>query len=206
MKSTILSLALLAAFGAQAETYDMAMSGTGLTLVDGNVLSAPLGTRVSFQWAGNLHIETDSAADGIYSGARLTSFAARGAMDGAVPYAVFGFDITGSGSDYGTFLHAIALPTVTISGGRVSSVTGSLQFLPTNVTLSFAGMSVSQDGFYWHQGTTHSSGNIAAPTFARYAVPVAPVPEPETYAMLLVGLGALRFWSRARSKSIGAVS
>ena len=208
MKSTILALALFASASAYADSFDMGMSGTGVTLIDGNVTSAPFGSNVAFGWAGNLHIETDASSDGVYSGARLTSFTARGAMDGVVPYAVFGFDIVGSGLSYGDFPnYGVILPTVTLTNGRVSAVTGSLRFLPTSGTISFAGMSVSQNGVYWHQGTTYSSGTIAAPIFATYAVPVTPVPEPETYAMLLAGLAALRFRSSLfarRSVSVGA--
>ena len=208
MKPTILAIALFAASAAHAGTYDLLMSGTGVTLIDGNVAGAPLGSNVTFQWSGDLHIETDASADGVYSGAHLTSFASRGAISGSAPYAVFGFDFAGNGSGYGTdSYYPFALPTVTISGGRVSGVTATLQLLPTSATLAFAEMGVSENGHFWHAGTTYSSGRIETPRMPAYILPVSPVPEPETYAMVLAGLAALRFRSgyvARRAKMVAA--
>ena len=206
MKLLILAAALLASSVAQAESFNLLLSGSGVTLVDGNVTSAPLGANVAFGWAGSLHIETDGNSDGVYSGTHLTSFASRGAIDGAVPYAVFGFEFAGNGTGYGDASYALlALPTVTLNHGRVSAVTGTLQLLPTSAALAFAGMSVTENGHFWHQGTTYSTGMIQSPHPDYYCPPpVSPVPEPETYAMMLAGLAALRFRSgfRARWKQI----
>ena len=201
MKSKILALALFASASAYAASYDMGMTGTGVTVIDGNVTSAPFGSNVAFGWAGSLHIETDASSDGVYSGAHLTSFASRGAISGSAPYAIFGFDFAGNGSGYGTdSYYPFALPTVTISNGRVSAVTGTLQLLPTSATLDFAGMGVSENGHFWHGGTTYSSGRIETPLMPAYILPVSPVPEPETYALVLAGLAALRFRSNVMAR------
>ena len=206
MKPTILAIALFAASAAHAGTYDLLMSGTGVVVIDSSLANAPI-TPNPFQWSGNLHVETDASADGVYSGTHLTSFASRGVIDGNAPYAVFGFDFSGNGSGYGTYFSTM-LPSVTITNGRVSDVTGEMRLsVPSTSMLSFSGLSVNQSAYFWNRVTTYSTGRLETPLMPAYILPVSPVPEPETYAMVLAGLAALRFRSgyvARRAKMVGA--
>lgn len=209
MKKTLFAIALLAAFGARAEVYSLALTGSGFTLVDGHVCcgaATPIdGARAPFQWSGNVLVSVDSIADGIYGGARVTSFASSAQIDGAVPYAIFGFNFSGDGFGYGSLPYAtLTAPVVTISGGQIASIVGSLRLRdllsPNFSTITFAGLSVSQDGFFWRQGTTHARGDFGAPpTVARYAVPIAPVPEPSLW--VLMGMGGLLLACRRRLRA-----
>jgi hypothetical protein len=50
----------------------------------------------------------------------------------------------------------------------------------------------------------NASNFFKATNLAGYATPAAPVPEPETYAMLLAGLGVIGFTARRRQKAAAA--
>jgi len=187
-KIAALTLALAASY-AQAVPYNMSMSGSGITFVDGNVLCCSQ-QPVSFSWSGLIHVDVNSSADGTYSGAALQGFAARGSLDSPTPYAVFGFSFAPPPSYYWT-----TDPSVTVQGGRITDVRGSWHDGFSNLSGTFAGMSFGSESFAWHAGHTIANGGLSVNTVA-----VSPVPEPETYALLLAGLGVLQLIRRRNAK------
>ncbi len=62
-------------------------------------------------------------------------------------------------------------------------------------TLSFNGLSSGNHTFTWNRTGLANSGNLRIDDFS---ATVTAVPEPETYAMMLAGLGAIGFMSRRR--------
>ena len=196
MKKTVLAAALAALFAtsAQATTYHLTTAGTGVTLVDGWAVGVPVSlvppAPVSFAWAGTIDLSTAASTDGTYTGASLTSFDAQAAISGPRPaYAIFGFHLNPYGG--GDRVNFEAAPIVTIAGGLVTSIVASARYLPGPV-VSFDGASLIYEGTSFHAGTTHSSG------IATNYVPIPPVPEPETWALMLAGFGVVASLHRRR--------
>lgn len=102
-----------------------------------------------------------------------------------------------------------------VSGGAVASFDGTQNnFLfidvdyPNNYSWSnyfysnsFFGLTANNANTYQY-GSEYGSYYGATPYLSRWTLtPAAPVPEPETYVMLLAGLGLLRFTARRRKQS-----
>lgn len=106
------------------------------------------------------------------------------------------FNLTGA---HGSFPASVAVADQ--SSGRShlgAALTGS--FLPTGGAVNFTGLHAKfnvtalQNGqSYYNAGFFSVTGNAVAVT--------TPVPEPETYAMMIAGLGLLAFMKRRQSKA-----
>ncbi|MEB0136179.1 FxDxF family PEP-CTERM protein [Actimicrobium sp. CCC2.4] len=114
--------------------------------------------------------------------------------------------LTASASVYkfgGIFLNALTYTNNSSTYGTVSSKYSNsflkldAQFLdngaPFDGTLTLLASGTTLLG-----GGTYSGNITATPAFA--SPPVSPVPEPETYAMMLAGLGLLGFAARRKAK------
>lgn len=183
-------LSVLTGSALAAQSFSLTMTGTGITVVDGNVCPTCAGLVVPFAWAGNIDIATRDGADGVYSGNDLLSFTGQAALTAPVQYAVFGFEFatdgTGAGVDFGPPGH---LPVVTIRNGLVTSIDAGGSFHPGDI--SFSQLDVAYGGFFFRSGTTSSRGILAN---------VIAVPEPGTYATLLLGLACVGFVARKRKR------
>ena len=83
----------------------------------------------------------------------------------------------------------------------LDSGSGSLSFGPFMVDYDNLALGGSLPNGTWslHVQGTSGATYVGGATFnAGAVVPTSPVPEPETYAMLLAGLGAVGFMSRRR--------
>lgn len=138
----------------------------------------------------------DIPAGGIFGG----NFLAAGPTSGAPATLSF----TGTGVDYISFLwgspDTYNALTVTSTGGFVQTFSAmSLGFAVTNGNQSFS-QYVQFSGLAGSKITALSFDNIPSTDAfetANYSV-TTPVPEPETYALLLAGLGAVAFVARRR--------
>ena len=82
------------------------------------------------------------------------------------------------------------LNTVVANSGNPSSSNNAHDF-----AMSFNGLSAGSYNFTWARSGTANSGSLRIDDFS---ATVTAVPEPETYAMMLAGLGAIGFMSRRR--------
>ncbi|MDP4299075.1 PEP-CTERM sorting domain-containing protein [Leptothrix discophora] len=86
-----------------------------------------------------------------------------------------------------------SLDNAAVSGsglGNPSSASG-----PFFATLNFNGLASGNHTFTWNRSGLANSGTLRIDDFS---ATVTAVPEPETYAMMLAGLGAIGFLSRRR--------
>jgi hypothetical protein len=116
-----------------------------------------------------------------------------------------------------------SIASFTLSGNNIFGFDGdgisTYTFLPSGPT-GYEGPQTSFNVVDYNNGTVFFSGGLAdgastyfslentASAFAQGGgtVSVSPVPEPETYAMLLAGLGLIGFTARRRSKGIQSSS
>ena len=104
-------------------------------------------------------------------------------------------------SGFGTFGYAIACP-VACQGGTNSNVPNDIMNFDVNrasiteasFTANGAGFAFTADLF----GPNPTGGSMTFPVGAQAPVPA--VPEPETYALLLAGLGVVGFMARRRKQ------
>jgi len=200
-KVLIAAAALCAAMAASADVTGSLGGGSGTFL---ELSSAGLsGGSVATLSGGTVYTADQPFADipagSIFGG----DFLAAGPTSGAPATLSF----TGAGVDYISFLwgspDTYNILTVTSTGGVTQTfTTGSLGFAVSNGDQGFsqyvqftglAGSKITALSF------TNSPNNDAFET-ANYSV-TAPVPEPETYALLLAGLGAVGFVARRRRNS-----
>jgi hypothetical protein len=180
-------LSAVAGSALAVQSFSLTMAGTGSTIVDGNVCQTCGGLVVPFAWTGTIDVTTSSGADGVYSGSNLLSFTGQAALTAPAQYAVFGFQFATDGTG-GSFFPT-GPPVVTIGNGLVTSIDASGSFHPGDI--SFNGLHVAYGGFFFHGGTTSSNGSLTN---------VSAVPEPETYAVLLLGLAGIGFVARKRKR------
>jgi hypothetical protein len=195
-KLLIAAAALAAVVGAQAQVTGSLGGGTGTFL---SLSSAGLsGGTVATLAGGTVYTADQPFADipagSIFGG----NFLAAGPTSGAPATLTF----TGTGVEYISFLwgspDTYNVLTVTSTGGTQTFTTASLGFSVTNGDQSF-----SQYVQFAGTGankilslTFNNSSAIDAFETANYSV--TPVPEPQTYALLLAGLGAVGFITRRR--------
>ena len=118
-----------------------------------------------------------------------------GTLGGADAYSE-AWDINNGGQIVGS-------STLTLDGGIIAVIWDNGQIVDLN---SFLDISLKQEGWFLTSATSiNDSGQILAQMFnhqlreGRQAL-LTPVPEPETYAMLLAGLGLLGFTMRKRKQ------
>ncbi|AEI99960.1 PEP motif putative anchor domain protein [Nitrosomonas sp. Is79A3] len=97
---------------------------------------------------------------------------------------------------------------LTLNGANVSQINGltvevwdNVHDLGTVMLTAFSGNNVTVPFGILPDGQYHLdiSGNLGAEaSFGQYSVAISAVPEPETYAMLLAGLGLVGFSARRR--------
>lgn len=145
-------------------------------------------------WKATIDVTVDGQGDGTYAvGSGLTGLSyfsnldhftyAAGDQQETV-YPQFG------GPTYLTGLRPDA--SVTIVDGKVTSLDGSFNWL-SNTPITFSGLTVNDrngtvpgysSGDWWEVSGVGEAGDTAVPA-------AAPIPEPSTWLMLLVGVGAL---------------
>jgi PEP-CTERM motif len=196
-KLVLAAAALCASLAANAQVAGSLGGGFGTFL---SLSSAGLsGGSVATLSGGTIYTADQPFAD-IPAGAIFGgNFLAAGPTAGAPATLTF----TGGGIDYISFLwgspDTYNVLTVTSTAGTQTFSAASLGFAVTNGDQSFsqyvqfqglAGTKITSLGF---------SNSPAQNAFesANYSV-TAPVPEPETYALLLAGLGAVGFVARRR--------
>lgn len=107
---------------------------------------------------------------------------------------------------FGTFTYGIVCATLCSNGGSQGGYGDPLTFTVSNSTISdFMGLSTGAGTLGAAYFAADVLGNAAGtPSFgftgAVGVTSVTPVPEPETYALMLAGLGALGFMSRRRKR------
>jgi hypothetical protein len=150
-----------------------------------------------------------------------SSFAV-GSLDPVTPSASFSNTVSGTFNDIWTFnlgtesivaasITNVAISFGSMSFGEITNFTALLNGVPlllggssqttSGVTVStqvLAGSSVLPAGFYQLKVSGTVVGATASYGGNIVATPVSAVPEPETYAMLLAGLGAVGFVARRR--------
>ncbi len=96
--------------------------------------------------------------------------------------------------DYGPFV--LTLGAVTFTNTTVGTLTGDLD--PSAAGFSFTNV---MSGFYQVKASgTITGGGLPDVAFIAASYAVTPVPEPESFAMLLAGLGLMGVIARRRNK------
>lgn len=116
------------------------------------------------------------------------------------------YSLTGTaefGAEMGMYQYLVDVPHSTNFGAHTTLGSSSGNFSTGNL-FSLGGAS-KFDGTAWFWGKTAALGADSSASLtldsAYLAVNVSPVPEPETYAMMLVGLGFMGFAARRRQKA-----
>jgi hypothetical protein len=113
----------------------------------------------------------------------------------------FGVASPAGNSPFGNFTFGILCTSSCTSGGSGGGYVDPLNFTVHNATLSeFNHLSSGGTNAYFAADVLNLSGNTGA-----IGATVAAVPEPETYAMLLSGLGLIGFVARRRQQPASRV-
>ena len=113
----------------------------------------------------------------------------------------FGVASPAGNSPFGNFTYGIFCTSSCTSGGSGGGYVDPLNFTVHNATISeFNHLSSGGTGAYFAADVLNLSGNTGA-----IGATVAAVPEPETYAMLLSGLGLIGFVARRRQQPASRV-
>lgn len=86
---------------------------------------------------------------------------------------------------------------ITASGNQDRTDTGSGQSKSYNDIWNLSAASLNAGTYK----LVLSGAGTAAGTYSLTSTPVSPVPEPSTYAMMLIGLGAVGFLARRKAKA-----
>ena len=113
----------------------------------------------------------------------------------------FGVASPAGNSPFGNFTYGIFCTDSCTSGGSGGGYVDPLNFTVHNATISeFNHLSSGGTGAYFAADVLNLNGNTGA-----IGATVAAVPEPETYAMLLSGLGLIGFVARRRKQPASRV-
>ena len=113
----------------------------------------------------------------------------------------FGVASPAGNSPFGNFTYGIFCTSSCTSGGSGGGYVDPLNFTVHNATISeFNHLSSGGTNAYFAADVLNLSGNTGA-----IGATVAAVPEPETYAMLLSGLGLIGFVARRRQQPASRV-
>ena len=113
----------------------------------------------------------------------------------------FGVASPAGNSPFGNFTYGIFCTSSCTSGGSGGGYVDPLNFTVHNATISeFNHLSSGGTGAYFAADVLNLSGNTGA-----IGATVAAVPEPESYAMLLSGLGLIGFVARRRQQPASRV-
>ena len=113
----------------------------------------------------------------------------------------FGVASPAGNSPFGNFTYGIFCTSSCTSGGSGGGYVDPLNFTVHNATISeFNHLSSGGTGAYFAADVLNLSGKTGA-----IGATVAAVPEPETYAMLLSGLGLIGFVARRRQQPASRV-
>lgn len=196
IKSILAAAALCATMGANAQVAGSLGGGFGTFL---DLSAAGLsGGSVATLAGGTVYMSDQPFAD-IPKNVVIGGFLAAGPSSGSPATLSF----TGAGVDYISFLwgspDTYNLLTVTTTGGVTTNFsTASLAFSVTNGDQSFS-QYVQFSGTGGSKITGLTFNNIPSiNAFESANFSVTPVPEPETYALLLAGLGVVGFMARRR--------
>ena len=147
------------------------------------------------------HAPTMITMDGLFTGDFGSGFGTKHAGDTFLDK--FTFDVTGSPLEFSASLTSTANKVnggLNISSFSLFTSTGTLIGTGTGTVGQVDRFSVSNDvlgvGSYYLQ----VGGNVLSTSGARFDgnISLSPVPEPETYAMMLAGLGLVGFAARRR--------
>jgi hypothetical protein len=193
----VAAAALVATMGAQAQVTGATGGGYGSFLT---LSSAGLGGGSVASLSGGTVYTTDMPFADIPAGSIFGgNFLAAGPTSGAPATLTF----AGAGVDYISFLwgspDTYNLLTVTSTGGVTQTFTAtSLGFATTNGDQTFS-QYVQFTGMAGVKITGLTFNNLPAnDAFESANYSVTPVPEPQTYALMLAGLGAVGFIARRR--------
>lgn len=157
-------------------------------------LAAILTTTAGFASAANVFELGDITADGALFVS--SSFAKNAGIDDTWNFSLSGENDVSAllSRTFSTSAGSISNFAATISGGTLAGAT-ALDLFSNSTTQALSFGSHVGAGAYSIKVTGLANRNNTNYVFA---VDVTPVPEPETYAMLLAGLGALAFVARRR--------
>ena len=199
----LIATALLAVMGAahaQSE-FDFAYTGTIVTLCGPTFcpgFPSPIDGPIIEPWTGTISFLTSSSADGTYSCTFGGLCSSDGVLSIGFSNGAFGFNGAFSSSWFpfpllGGFLNPPL--TLTLLDGAIASLKGGFTFVP----------GAPQCCGYRTDGTTLTYSEDftdSAPKFSRFASALlTPIPEPETWALLLVGMAAIGGLTRKRRGS-----
>ena len=197
LQHAIAATALLAAAGAHAQVSGSLGGGGGSFL---SLTSAGLNGGTVATLSGGTVYTTDQANASLPEGT-VGSFLAAGTTSGLTS----SLNFAGTGVDYLSFLwgspDTYNMLTVTTTGGVTTSyTTASLGFTVSDGDQAFAQyvQFLATGGSKITSVTYTNKPDTNAFEVANFST--SPVPEPQTYALLLAGLGAVVFVARRRSR------
>ena len=186
LSKTLLSVALAAAAVAAAPASANTLTYQGVTFetmaVDADTLQLSIlnATSATGDWTGINYLRAFELKDiGNVTGATLAGWSS------TVDSGLAAFGCTTGGTTGACFTHS---PAMALTNNMVFSI----DFTGTNLDFSAPHLKVN---FLTGLNDAQKTGDLLSQTIA------APVPEPETYAMMLAGLSAMGFVARRRKKT-----
>ena len=176
--ATALLLSTTAHYAAASASFNYVLSGGGSC---SNGLVSPYCINGSTSWFGTMSLLTNSDADGTYgiSDGGLT-FAFASNLYNSLSSALWESWDYGSATLVGGQLVSLDIRDNRIGGGGG----GTYHFEIKGLSALFDASNIN--------GTTHATGVLSA---------VSPIPEPETYLMMALGLGLLAWKTRRRTNA-----
>lgn len=182
LKQSLLAVALAGSFGvAQAQT-NVALSPAG-------DLNQDIGTDPTSEFVYTVTHEPSSFNDVFTFNLSTLSDSITSAVSLDQPAFGGGFDYTITGGTFGLY-------SDTDGDGMNGTLISSTAFGSTSASLMASNLEAGN--YYWLVSGT-AAGNVGG--IYNFTTNTAPVPEPETYALMLAGLGLLGFVGKRRMRS-----